>query len=134
MRATLALVTSLILWYYVPSLLLHDLSSPPVIFTQEGLLAFALVIGILAALGYMFEDGPVGFMCGLGGNLATIVFLYMATDGGVMTFQAEGLSMTADFQPLLFLLILPSTLSLVRRVWRAVSHSVGRPTEWEVYM
>jgi hypothetical protein len=131
-RAALALGVSLVLWYYVPSLLLQELVSPPAIFTQGGLFVFALLIGCLSALGYLFEDGPVGFLCGLGSNLATVAFLYLATDGGILSFQSQGVYLTANFQPLLFLLIMPSVLSMVRKVWSAVSKSAGTPSFWVV--
>ena len=132
LRAALSLIVSLILWYYVPSLLLKVVATPPAIYTQGGLLVFALLIGVLSALGYMFEDEPFGLIFGMGSNLATVVFLFLATNGGMLSFQAEGVSVTANFEPLLFLLILPSVLSIVRKAWAAATRSVGRPTLWIV--
>jgi hypothetical protein len=66
----------------------------------------------------------------MGSNLATVVFLYLATAGGVLTFQEQEVTVTANFQPLLYLLIAPSVLSMVRKAWGAISASVGRPSLW----
>jgi hypothetical protein len=53
------------------------------------------------------------------------VFLHLIADGGVLSFQAEGPTLTASFQVLLHLPMLLSALSIVRKVWAAVSRSVG---------
>ena len=130
LRGAVSMLVSLILWYLIPSQLLHVVATPPPILTQGGLIVFALLIGGVSALGHVFEGGPLGLVCGMGSNLATAAYLYLATAGGVLTFQQQGVTVTANFQPLLYLLIAPSVLSMVRKVWGAISVSAGRPSLW----
>jgi len=130
LKAAISMFVSLILWYFIPSVLLQAVVTPSPMVGEGGYLAFALLIGSLSALGYAFQDSPLGLVCGVGSNLATATFLYLAASGGVLTFEQGGMTVAADFQPLLYLLIAPSVLSMVRRVWGAISESVGRPSSW----
>ncbi len=128
LRAGVSMLVSLILWYIIPSLFLQGVDSPYL--TAMSLLTFALVIGSLSALGHVFQGGPVGLVCGVGSNVATVVFLYLATSGGLLTFSEQGTTVVADFQPLLYLILVPVILSMVRKIWGAITDSVGRPSPW----
>jgi hypothetical protein len=130
LRGSVSMLVSLILWYLIPSQILQVVAVPPAILNQGGLLVFALLIGGLSALGYIFQEEPLGLICGMGSNLATVAFLYLATAGGVLTFQEQSVTVTANFQPLLYLLIAPSALSMVRKAWGAISASAGKPSLW----
>ncbi len=130
LRASVSMLSSLIFWYLIPSLLVQEVASPPPILSAGNLLIFALLIGTLSALSHAFDGGPMALVCGVGSNLATIIFLFLATAGGVLTFREAGITVIADFQPLLYLVMAPIALSIVRKVWAAISDSVGRRSEW----
>jgi hypothetical protein len=130
LRGSVSMLVSLLLWYLIPSQFLHVVAVPPAILNQGELLAFALLIGGLSAVSHVFQEEPLGFICGIGSSLATVMFLYLGTAGGVLTFQEQSLTVTANFQPLLYLLVAPSVLSMVRKSWGAISASAGRPSLW----
>jgi hypothetical protein len=130
-RATVSMLISLILWYLIPSVILQGVPSPISTLSESSFLIFAIIIGGLSALNYALDGRPLGLVCGMGSNLATALFLYLATNGGVLTFQQGSIAVTADFTPLLYLLIAPSVLSMVKKAWEALSESVGRQSEWK---
>lgn|GEM_PF-3911086 len=129
-RAALSVVTSLLLWYLVPSILLEGVRGLPLEASGLTFLSFALVIGGLSSMSHLLEGTQVSFVLSVGSDLATIAFLVLISGGGRLTLILSGVTVSADFTPLLLLMITPSAFSVVKKVWNAVSASAGAEAEW----
>lgn len=117
-RAIVQLVINLIFWVIMPSLIYGAVSglssSSPLPVTSAFIYAVGATITGLCVLGALTEGMAVSVAFVTGSYLASAYYLYAVVNGGVFAYSASGMSLSLDFQPLLFLILLPSLFSAVR--------------------
>lgn len=117
-RAIAQLVINLISWVIVPSLILGAISglssSSPLPITLTFIYAAGATITGLCVMGALTEGMALSVTFMTGSHLASAYYLYAVVNGGIIAFSAAGVSLSLDFQPLLFLILLPSLFSAVK--------------------
>ncbi len=117
-HAVWLLVLNLILWVAIPvvifSLLAQRLPSLPLAYDPGFVYAFGATITGLQVLGALAEGHAIRVPIVSGSYLASAYFIWAITWGGDLSVTSSGLQITLFFQPLVFLLMLPSLFSAVR--------------------
>ena len=115
--AVVAFILNTILWlvipYYLSSLLVGRVGESALTgltFVYE----FGILFIILEVGAAFFQGKAISVPFISGAALLSIAYLWLATNGGNLTVDAAGLSVSLDFQLIVYVLILPS-------VWAAVS-------------
>ena len=121
-----ALALNAIVWivvpYYVGTLLAGKVPETPLTtpsFIYEfGVLFIALDVG--AAL---FRGKAVAVACISGVAILSAVYLWLVTNGGVLSVTTSGISIGLEFTPLVYLFIVPSIWAAIRTpisylIWR----------------
>ncbi len=100
----------------VPSIILSSLTSPGSSLPLTGTLiyTFGALITALQVLGALTEGHVLSVPFNSGSYLASALYIWLGTGGGRLSFAASGYQFVLSFQPLLFLLILPSLFSAIR--------------------
>ena len=117
-RAIVQLVINLISWVIVPSLIFGAISglssSSPLPITLTFIYAVGAAITGLRVMGALTEGMALSVTFVTGSHLASAYYLYAVVNGGIFAFSGTGVSLSLDFQPLLFLILLPSLFSAVK--------------------
>lgn len=132
-HAIVQLVINLVFWVIMPSLIYGAVSglssSSPLPVTSAFIYAAGATITGLCVLGALTEGMAVSVAFVTGSYLASAYYLYAVVNGGIFAYSASGTSLSLDFQPLLFLILLPSLFSAVRAplAYLAEGHEAVRP-------
>jgi hypothetical protein len=70
----------------------------------------------------------VGDAASIGNGVAQIFYIYIFTNGGIITEQISGGMVTLDFRTIIYLLMLPSALSIISAVVAASSRASVMPS------
>jgi hypothetical protein len=115
-RAVQAALIGVLFWYIIPSFLFSYLESGitalPV--TPTFILAYGTVITALQVLGALTEGNPLSMPFNAGAALASAFYIYSAVHGGLLAFDVKGMHLALSFQPLVFLMIVPSLFTMLR--------------------
>ncbi len=116
-RAALVLVFNAALWILLPSLiggfLAQALPSTPLA-VPEFIYAFGAVITGLQVLGALTEGMALSVPFTSGAYVVSAYYIWAATGGGYLPLSAAGINIVLAFQPLVFLIMLPSLFSAIR--------------------
>lgn len=115
---------SILIWLIIPSTILPK--------TIEGgigglststFIYYAILIAFLSGVQSIFNDKFVGDAAAVANGIAQIYYLYLITNGGILTYvaQQQGIALTLDFRTILYLLMIPSAISAVRAIVHASS-------------
>jgi len=117
-RAVMVAIFNALLWIAVPSLLAQLLGSEattsPIPLNTSLIYVFGITITALQGLGELVKGTGVAVPFKSGSYIAEAFFIWSAADGGLISFNATGVGIRLAFQPLLFLLMLPSLFSSVK--------------------
>src|SRR2546425_9451196 len=115
-RAALVLTTNVIIWFVVGGLLsgLITGSIPTTSFTSTLVLTYGIVITALQTMGALTEGMALSVPFNSASYIASAYFTYLALDGGKFSLAVRGLRIQLAFPLLLFLLMLPSLVNVVR--------------------
>jgi len=133
-RAIVSLVINLILWVVIPSYLFGLISglapSNALTITPAFVYAFGFTITGLQVLGALTEGMAASVPLMTGSYVAMAYYIYAAVNGGTLALTAAGIGISLDFQPLLYLLVLPPLFSAVRTplTYLADEHEAARPS------
>jgi hypothetical protein len=132
-HAVVQLVINLVLWVVIPSLVYSAISglssSSPLPVNLTFVYAAGATITGLQVIGALTEGMALSVPFVTGSHLASAYYLYAVVNGGIFAFSAVGVSLSLEFQPLLFLILLPSLFSAVRTplAYLAEGHEAVRP-------
>ena len=127
------LVINLVCWVVIPSLIYGAISglssSSPLPVNLTFVYAVGAAITGLQVIGALTEGMALSVPFVTGSHLASAYYLYAVVNGGIFAFSAAGVNLSLDFQPLLFLILLPSLFSAVRTplAYLAEGHEAMRP-------
>ena len=115
-RASLVLITNVFIWFVIGNLLssLITGSIPTTSFTNSLVLTYGIVITALQTLGALTEGMALSVPFNSASYIASAYFTYLALDGGKLSVAVRGLRIELVFPLLLFLLMLPSLINVVR--------------------
>ena len=115
-RAALVLVTNALLWFGVGNFLSSSItgSIPTTTFTSTLVLTYGIIITSLQTLGALTEGMALSVPFNSASYIASAYFTYLALDGGKLSIAVQGLRIQLVFPLLLFLLMLPSLVNVVR--------------------
>ena len=115
-RAALVLITNVLIWFVVGNLLssLITGSIPTTSFTSSLVLTYGIIITALQTLGALTEGMALSVPINSASYIASAYFTYLALDGGKLSVAVRGLRIELVFPVLLFLLMLPSLVNVVR--------------------
>jgi hypothetical protein len=107
-----------VMWVVVPLFLYRSLgeslSTASFAVSLPFILAFGIPITVLQALGALTMGMAPSVLFLSGSYLAEAFYIWSAANGGVLSFKVQAISVGLFFQPLLFLLMLPSLFWSVR--------------------
>jgi len=115
-RAAIVLITNVFLWFVIGNLLssLITGSIPTTSFTNSLVLTYGIVITALQTLGALTEGMALSVPFNSASYIASAYFTYLALDGGKLSVAVRGLRIELAFPLLLFMLVLPSLVNVVR--------------------
>ena len=115
-RAALVLITNVFLWFVIGNLLSSLIagSIPTTSFTSSLVLTYGIVITALQTLGALTEGMALSVPFNSASYIASAYFTYLALDGGKLSVAVQGLRIQLVFPLLLFMLMLPSLINVVR--------------------
>jgi hypothetical protein len=131
--AVVQLAVNVVLWVVIPvyvlGLISELLPSSPLPITTTSIIAFGATITGLQFLGALTEGRAVSIPLETGSHIALAYYIYSAVDGGTIALSAAGRSLSLGFQPLLYLMVLPSLFSAVRvpLAYLTDEHEAARP-------
>ena len=115
-RAAIVLITNVFLWFVIGNLLssLITGSIPTTSFTNSLVLTYGIVITALQTLGAITEGMALSVPFNSASYIASAYFTYLALDGGKLSVAVRGFRIELAFPLLLFMLMLPSLVNVVR--------------------
>jgi len=134
--AVWALVVNVVFWiiipYYLGAFLASRVPQTPLAiptFVYE----FGVLFIILEVTAAFFQGKAIAVPFISGAAALTAVYLWLATNGGVLTVTSSGLTVGLGFTLLLYVLILPSIWAAIRApisymVWRKAALSEAQQT------
>lgn len=129
--AIVTAVLTLIVFLYLPQMILSRFptSSSFDALTGSGfgyLIYYAVFITILSGISTVYRDHWLGDIASLANSLTQIFYIYIITNGGLLSVAVGGgTSLSIDFSSLLYLLMAPSALGAISSVVRMVSRSAA---------
>jgi len=117
---------TIVIFYELPTLLLKNyttsLSNLPL---DNGplFISYAVLITILSSLQIIFQDHYFGDVAAVSNGIAQIFYIFIFTNGGLITEQVSGITVSLDFRTIIYLMMLPSALSIISSVVSASSRS-----------
>jgi len=125
-------LATILIFYELPNLLLKnygaDLSNLPL---DNGTLfiSYAILITILSSVQIIFQDHYVGDAAAISNGIAQIFYIYIFTNGGLITEQVSGITVLLDIRTIIYLMMLPSALSIISSVISTSSRSSVTSTQ-----
>jgi hypothetical protein len=119
-------ILTIFIFYEVPDLLLKNYASslPNLPIDNSSLfLGYAVLITILSCVQIVFQDHYLGDAAAISNGFAQIFYIYIFTNGGLITEQVSGFTVALDFRTVLYLMMLPSALSIISSVISASSRA-----------
>jgi hypothetical protein len=120
---------TLILFFYLPNLLY---SNVPELAKSTGInssyfLYYAGFITILSGISMIYRDHLLGDITAMGNGLAQIYYIYIITNGGLLSLSLGTINFSIDFSTLLYFLMLPSAILVISSVIRMLSRAAASP-------
>src|ERR1700733_2625643 len=121
-------ILTIVIFYELPDLLLKNfngsLANLPL---DNGTLfvSYAILITILSSLQIIFQDHFIGDVAAVSNGVAQIFYIYIFANGGLITeyVSSAGVTLSLDFRTIIYLMMIPSALSLISAVISARSRS-----------
>jgi hypothetical protein len=125
---------TLVVFYEIPNLFLKNvggnLGGLPV--ENESLfLSYAILITILSGVQIIFQGKFIGDAAAVANGVAQIFYIYIFTNGGIIKefISSSGITLALDFRTVLYLMMIPSSLSIVSAIVAASSRSSVQRSE-----
>lgn len=125
-------ILTIVIFYEVPDYLLKSYSAAlaNLPLGNVGLFtSYAIIITILSCTQIVFQNHYVGDAAAVANGVAQIFYIYIFTDGGIISEQVQGISLSIDFRTIIYLMMLPSALSIISAIVSASSRASVVSTE-----
>lgn len=117
---------TIIIFYEVPNYFLksYTKSLPNLPFDNTPLfVSYAILITILSSIQIIFQDHHAGDAAAVSNGIAQIFYIYIFANGGLITEHVSGMTLSLDFTTIIYLMMLPSALSIISSIISASSRS-----------
>jgi hypothetical protein len=110
--------------------------APSLFFSSTGLLtaeieaaisSYFLIIASLTVLHLLLKDHIIGLASSVGLGIVESIYIYVITDGGVLTISYGGFALTLEFKPLLYLMMAIPLVNTVKQIIDYVGRSAAQP-------
>jgi len=125
-------VLTIVIFYELPGYLLKNYSSSLSNLPLDNsslFTGYAILITILSCTQIIFKDHYVGDAAAVGNGLVQIFYIYIFTNGGLITEQVSGITVSIDFRTIIYLMVLPSALSVISAIISASSRASITPSQ-----
>jgi len=125
-------ILTIVIFYELPGYLLRNYSSSVSnlpLGNSSLFTAYAIMITILSCTQIVFQDHYIGDAAAIANGFAQIFYIYIFTNGGLITEQLSGISVSIDFRTIIYLMVLPSALSIISSVVSASSRASVATTQ-----
>jgi hypothetical protein len=116
-------ILTVLVFYELPNLLLKNLPAGSNLgnlpFENEAFfLSYAILITVLSGLQIVFQGHYIGDAAAVSSGVAQIIYIYTIANGGLLTdyIGSIGLTLSINFQTILYLMMIPSGLSIVASI------------------
>jgi hypothetical protein len=123
---------TIIIFYELPDILLKSYGSalPNLPLDNSSLfISYAILITILSGVQIVFRDHYIGDSAAISNGIAQIFYIYIFTNGGLIVEQLSGVTVSLDFRTVIYLMMMPSALSIISSVISASSRSSITPSQ-----
>jgi len=112
--------------------------TPRLFFIHTGLLtaeidaaisSYFLIIASLTILHLLLKDHIIGLASAVGLAIVEALYLYVITNGGVLTLSYGGYTLTLAFKPLLYLMMALPLVNMVKQIVEYIGRSSAQPIE-----
>jgi hypothetical protein len=116
LRAVVYFALNFTAWYIIPSFFLTSVGLE--LISLNILFYFVTLIATISALSAFYKGLKLETVFSITYDLAIISYILYFGDGGIISVQLEGISITLDIRLLLLVLLLPMVVSIVGKIWR----------------
>jgi hypothetical protein len=127
-KAAVFLVINYAIFFFAPS----SFFSTTGLLTSEieaTISSYFLVIASLTALNILLKDNVIGLASSVCLGLVQALYIYVITDGGVLTISLSGLALTLKFKMLLYLMMAIPAVNMLKQISDYLSRSSTQPIE-----
>ena len=112
--------------------------APSLFFSMTGLLTseiaatisnYFMIIASLTILHLLLKDHVIGLASSVGLGVVQALYIYVITEGGVLTISYSGFTLTLKFEPLLYLMMALPLVNMVKQISDHLSRSAAQPIE-----
>jgi len=119
---------TIIVFYELPNLLLKNFNGSAANLSLDNgslFISYAILITILSCLQIIFQDHFVGDAAAISNGIAQIFYIYIFANGGLITehLSSSGIILSLDFRTIIYLMMIPSALSIISAVIAASTRS-----------
>jgi hypothetical protein len=113
---------TLFVFYEIPNLLLKNLPASDLgnlpIGNSELFLYYGILITALSTVQIIFEKSFLGDAAAVSNGVAQIVYIYIVSNGGFFSdyISSAGIFLSIDYRTILYLMMIPSALSIISTV------------------
>ena len=94
---------------------------------EANITPYFLAIEVLTAIRVMLKDHILGAMASVSSGLVKALYIYTITQGGIITMSLSGYLVTVDFKPIVYLMIIPLLLDIVKQIYDLANKSSAKP-------
>jgi len=119
-------ILTILLLYELPNILLKNYSSKLVNLPLDNgplFVSYAILITLLSCVQIIFRDHYIGDAAAISNGIAQIFYIYIFTNGGLITENLSGVTVALDFRTIIYLMMLPSALAIISSIISASSRS-----------
>ncbi len=119
---------TIVVFYELPDLLLKNINGSVANLPLDNgtlFISYAILITILSCVQIIFQDHFVGDVAAISNGIAQIFYIYIFANGGLITenLSSSGITLSLDFRTVIYLMLIPSSLSIISAVVSASSRS-----------
>jgi len=112
--------------------------APSLFFSTTGLLtseieatisSYFMIIASLTVLHILLKVHVIGLASSIGLGLVQALYIYVITEGGVLTISYSDITLTLQFKPLLYLMMAIPLVNMVKQISDYLSRSSAQPIE-----
>jgi len=97
--------------------------------TETAISSYFLVIGSLTVIHLLLKDHIIGFASSVALAIVQALYIYVITNGGVLSITYGEIALTLEFKPLLYLMMATPLVNMVKQIFDYLSSSAAQPIQ-----
>ena len=127
-QAAIFVAINYAIFFIAPSLFYSNLG----LLTAEietAISSYFLVIGSLTVIHLLLKDHIIGFASSVALAIVQALYIYVITNGGVLSITYGEIALTLEFKPLLYLMMATPLVNMVKQILDYLSSSAAQPIQ-----